>query len=65
MATAGCIPWGSARGWTAFDALRLMDEQKVERIFAEAVDAHGLGLAIMNRMGRAAAFHVLDADRGE
>ena len=48
-----------------FDALRLMDEQKVERIFAEAVDAHGLGLAIMNRMGRAAAFHVLDADRGE
>lgn len=48
-----------------FDALRLMDEQGVSRIFAEAVDAHGLGLAIMNRMGRAAAFHVLDADKGE
>ena len=64
MATAGCIPWGSVAS-DLFDALRLMDEQKVERIFAEAVDAHGLGLAIMNRMGRAAAFHVLDADRGE
>lgn len=48
-----------------FDALRLMDERGVSRIFAEAVDAHGLGLAIMNRMGRAAAFHVLDADKGE
>ena len=43
-----------------FQALREMDEQGVERLFAEAVNTAGVGLAIMNRMGRAAAFDILD-----
>jgi L-threonylcarbamoyladenylate synthase len=43
-----------------FQALREMDEAGVQRMFAEAVDADGLGLAIMNRMGRAAAFDIIE-----
>jgi hypothetical protein len=37
-----------------------MDEQNVQRMFAEAVDTAGVGLAIMNRMGRAAAFDIIE-----
>ena len=44
-----------------FDALREMDEKGVKAIFSEAVDAEGIGLAVMNRLGRAAAFHIVDA----
>lgn len=44
-----------------FDALREMDARGVTAIFSEAVDAEGIGLAVMNRLGRAAAFHIVDA----
>ena len=44
-----------------FDALRKADEMGAEAVFSEAVDAEGLGLAVMNRLDRAAAFHVIDA----
>lgn len=44
-----------------FDALRKMDEMGINAIFSEAVDAEGIGLAVMNRLGRAAAFHIVDA----
>ena len=37
-----------------------MDGEGIERIFAEAVDTAGVGLAVMNRLGRAAAFDILD-----
>lgn len=43
-----------------FQALREMDEQNMQRIFAEAVDAAGVGLAVMNRLGRAAGFDILE-----
>lgn len=43
-----------------FAALREMDKAGVQRIFAEAVDSSGLGLAVMNRMGRAAAFDIIE-----
>ena len=43
-----------------FQALREMDEQDIRRMFAEAVDTAGVGLAIMNRMGRAAAFDIVE-----
>jgi len=43
-----------------FAALRTLDDEKVEHIFSEAVCADGLGLAVMNRLGRAAAFHILN-----
>ena len=43
-----------------FAALREMDEAGCTRLFAEAVDLNGLGLAVMNRMGRAAAFDIVE-----
>ncbi len=43
-----------------FSTLRMMDEQQVGVIVCEAVETDGIGLAIMNRLYRAAAFRVLD-----
>ncbi len=43
-----------------FAALRRMDDEGVEVILCEAVATDGIGLAIMNRMCRAAAFRVLE-----
>jgi len=43
-----------------FAALRTLDDEKAEHIFSEAVCADGLGLAVMNRLGRAAAFHIVN-----
>lgn len=44
-----------------FDALRRADELGADAIFSEAVPADGVGLAVMNRLGRAAAFHIVEA----
>lgn len=41
-----------------FSALRDADERRADVIFSEAVEAEGIGLAVMNRLGRAAAFHI-------
>ena len=43
-----------------FAVLRQMDDEQVRFIFSEAVDASGVGLAVMNRLGRAAAFHIVN-----
>jgi len=43
-----------------FAALRRMDDEEVQVMLCEAVPSEGIGLAIMNRMYRAAAFHVLE-----
>ena len=43
-----------------FSALRDMDDQKITRILAEGWSEDGVGLAVMNRMARAAAFDVVD-----
>ncbi len=52
---------GSVEGAAAglFAALRLLDDEKIEHIFSEAVPTDGIGLAVMNRLGRAAAFHII------
>lgn len=44
-----------------FFALREMDDEHIGAIFSEAVEAEGIGLAVMNRLGRAAAFHIVEA----
>ena len=44
-----------------FNALRDADALAADPIFSEAVSADGVGLAVMNRLGRAAAFNVVDA----
>ena len=46
-----------------FDLLRRMDREGVNCIFSEVVEANGLGLAIMNRLNRAASFRIIDADK--
>ena len=43
-----------------FAALRRMDDENVDVILCEAMPTEGIGLAIMNRLSRAAAFRVLD-----
>lgn len=45
-----------------FDALRTFDDTDVTEIFAQCPDNHGLGLAINNRLKKAAGFHILEAD---
>ncbi len=46
-----------------FDVLRRMDREGIGYIFSEVVEADGLGLAIMNRLNRAASFRFFDADQ--
>ena len=44
-----------------FDTLRQLDEEGMETIYSEVVPPEGMGLAIMNRLGRAAAFRTIKA----
>ncbi len=44
-----------------FGVLRKFDKMNVSVILAEAVDTNGLGLAIMNRMEKAAAYNIIMA----
>ena len=46
-----------------FDALRTFDATDVKRIFAQCPDDRDLGLAVGNRLKKAAGFHVADAGR--
>ena len=43
-----------------FDALRTFDASDVTEIFAQCPDNRGLGLAIGNRLKKAAGFHVVE-----
>ena len=47
-----------------FDALRAFDETDVQQIYAQCPDEGGLGLAIGNRLKKAAGFRVEDAGDG-
>ena len=42
-----------------FNTLRVLDEEGMESVFSEVVPPEGVGLAVMNRLGRAAAFRVI------
>lgn len=48
-----------------FAALRELDELGETVALCEAVDLSGIGLAVMNRMGRAAGFDIRDTDAGD
>lgn len=54
-----------AQAQHVFDALRTFDETDVAEIWAQCPDSKGLGLAIGNRLKKAAGFHVEDADDGK
>ena len=43
-----------------FDALRTFDGTKVSEIYAQCPDEQGLGLAVSNRLKKAAGFHTID-----
>lgn len=44
-----------------FHILRQLDQEGMERIFSEVLPPEGVGLAVMNRLGRAAGFHTVSA----
>jgi len=43
-----------------YGLLRRMDEEDVRLIYAESIEGTGVGLAVMNRLCRAAAFQIID-----
>lgn len=43
-----------------FDALRFFDHTPVKAIWAQCPDATGIGLAIANRLNKAAGFHIIE-----
>lgn len=45
-----------------FAVLRQMDDENVDVLYSEVLPAEGIGLAIMNRLSRAAAFRTIHAD---
>ena len=53
-----------AQSQRVFDALRTFDETKVPAIWAQCPDSAGLGLAVGNRLKKAAGFHTESADEG-
>ena len=46
-----------------FDALRAFDATAVTEIFAQCPDEAGIGLAVSNRLNKAAGFHVVKVDK--
>jgi len=53
-----------AQAQRVFDALRAFDGTGVTEIYAQCPDNQGLGLAINNRLKKAAGFRIIDADDG-
>lgn len=50
----------SAHAQRVFEALRAFDHVEVARIWAQSPDSTGLGLAVTNRLNKAAGFHIID-----
>ena len=46
-----------------FSVLRQLDEEGMDSVFSEVIPPEGVGLAVMNRLGRAAAFRILHASK--
>ncbi len=44
-----------------FRALRAMDDNGVKHIWAQCPDTGGMGLAVVNRLSKAAGFHIVEA----
>ncbi len=55
-------PDAKAAAHNLFYLLRQADEEGVTRIFAQALPRDGLGLAVMNRLARAAGFDIRQAE---
>ena len=44
-----------------FNILRQLDDEGMETVYSEVIPPVGIGLAVMNRLGRAAAFRTIEA----
>ncbi len=60
-----CITYGrkddpSSQAKHIFDALRKVDEEKAKTVFARFPENEGIGLAVFNRLVRAAAFNIIE-----
>ena len=51
-----------AQAQRVFDALRTFDNSDVTEVLAQCPDSRGLGLAVGNRLKKAAGFHVVESD---
>ena len=51
-----------AQAQRVFDALRTFDNSDVTEILAQCPDSRGLGLAVGNRLKKAAGFHIVESD---
>lgn len=45
-----------------FDRLRAFDDTDVQQIWAQCPSDEGLGLAVANRIKKAAGFHVIEVE---
>ena len=50
----------SSQAKNIFDALRKVDEEKARTVFARFPESDGIGLAVFNRLVRAAAFNIIE-----
>ena len=60
-----CITYGrkddpSSQAKNIFDALRKVDEEKAKTVYARFPENEGIGLAVFNRLIRAAAFNIIE-----
>lgn len=60
-----CITYGrkddpSSQAKNIFDALRRVDEEKASTVYARFPENEGIGLAVFNRLVRAAAFNIIE-----
>ena len=60
-----CITYGrkddpSSQAKNIFDALRKVDAEKAKTVFARFPESDGIGLAVFNRLVRAAAFNIIE-----
>ena len=56
----GCVQDKQEQARHIFDALRSFDHTEVSVIWAQCPDTAGIGLAIANRLNKAAGFHVIE-----
>lgn len=62
--TLGPVEDKAAHAHNLFDALRFFDGTDVADIWAQCPDEEGLGLAVSNRLSKAAGFHIIEIGEG-
>lgn len=65
IARLGAVADQAEQARRVFDALRSFDHMDVSRIWAQSPRSTGVGLAVSNRLNKAAGFHIIDLDGEE